>query len=121
MTGDLNPQDVVVWMRSQAKKFSDMADEIERTFRLCGQNGSLQGALVQRIATLLSDRKARRASQIAQEIQTPERQVRNAVAHSNGALTMNERGWITCSVDSTYVSLSSIDPVGSNALEGGDE
>ncbi len=75
-----------------------MADQIEETFS--GGNKPNVSApphqvpLNERIRDLLMDGKARRAQQIADELDVPEDSIR-AEIDKNKTLERNERGWIT--------------------------
>lgn len=98
MATDLNPNDVVEWMRERARAFIEMADEIEKTFKTSHSVSSVPPAtsvpLPERIRNLLADGKARRAPHIAKALGVPAGQVRKIV-EGNGLLKRNERGWIT--------------------------
>jgi len=98
MATDLNPNDVVMWMREQAQWFTEMADRIEKAFKTSHSAPSAPPSpsvpLSDRIHKLLGDGKARRAPDIAKDLSVPLSQVRKIV-ENNGLLTRNERGWIT--------------------------
>jgi hypothetical protein len=98
MATDLNPDDVVAWMRDRARVFIDMADEIEKTFKTSHSAPPAPPVasvpLSERIHKLLTDGKARRAPHIAKELGVSLPQVRKIV-ENNGLLSRNERGWIT--------------------------
>ncbi|MFH1111274.1 MAG: hypothetical protein V1790_19075 [Planctomycetota bacterium] len=98
MVTDLNPNDVAAWMRERARVFIDMADEIEKTFKIrhsVPPPPPLPSVpLSDRIHKLLADGKARRAPGIAKDLGVPPSQVRKVV-ENNGSLSRNERGWIT--------------------------
>jgi hypothetical protein len=98
MATDLNPNDVVAWMREQAQRFTEMADHIEKAFKISHSVPHATPApsipLPERIRELLTDGKARRAPHIAKELGVPVRQVQ-ANVQGNRLLKRNERGWIT--------------------------
>ena len=95
MNQDLAPQDVVAWMRQQAKRFTEMADSIERTFQLNGHQQPFDDQIASRILRVLDDNKARRVNQIAAEIDIAEKDIRRVINDRRATFDVNERGWVT--------------------------
>lgn len=98
MRPDLNPADVVAWLRGHARECSETADRIERAFagalgRSTQQISASDLPLNERIRKLLSDGKARRSADIARILGVSENEVTKVVA-SNGTIERRERGWI---------------------------
>ena len=96
MEPNLNPAQVAAWMRGQAKRFADMATEIEQTFNLNGSRPVLDEMPVSKglIQDLLSDGRSRRVAQIAEELNLPEVTIIAAIRKSVD-ITRNERGWFS--------------------------
>ena len=100
MNQDLNPTDVADWMREQARRFTEMAEQIEATFSLNGRPAvpskrvESMKSEKERIRALLGDRKARRIATIAKELSIPDFEVSGLVQNSN-EFERNQRGWIT--------------------------
>lgn len=107
MATDLNPNDVVTWMREQARRFTEMADQIEKTFKTSHSGATPIVAqslpLSERIRNLLTDGKARRSPGIAKALNVSKAQVEKIV-RDNGLLKRNERGWITLVDDESEVA-----------------
>ncbi len=99
MSANLNPADVVAWMREQAKRFTEMADQMEATFKLNGRpdRATATATLVKledRIRDLISDGSSRRQGQVAHELRVSSNAVVGAVDR-DPRLTRNARGWIS--------------------------
>ena len=104
---DLAPHDVVTWLREQAKTFGNMADTIERTFRIASPkmtpNGSLAGSAkampsIPQIKHAVSGRAFRPAS-LAEELNVPVADLLAVLTEENG-FSKGDRGWMTLKEDS---------------------
>lgn len=102
MTPNLNPSEVVAWMREQAQQFNKMAEQLESTFNLNGHHSpeldeSSKVSLEDLIINLLQDQTSRRVTTIAKDLGLSERAVDRSVRRSQ-RLQRNERGWITVKI-----------------------
>lgn len=113
MPDSLSPATVAAWMRSQAARFNEMADEIEATFNMNGRPPSVgrtpSGTTTDRVRQLLSDGKARRPATIANELGLKETSVIGVVTQPNSGLVRNERGWVTLSDNMAHHSGSQLE------------
>ena len=103
MPANLNPADIAAWMRQRGRRFIEMAEEIEQTFKVNGHaqppTGDETNGAKSSIRQLLSDGKSRRTGQIAQDLRLAEETVRAIIDATDSEFTCNERGWVTHNPD----------------------
>ena len=100
MSTNLKPQEVATWMREQARRFTEMAEQIESTFSLNGrpvvptQRVDSAESVTESVRDLLRDGKARRLSTISDELQIGIVGL-DEILEDSAVFARNERGWIS--------------------------
>lgn len=101
---NFNPQDIASWFREQAKKFNEIANQVENTFNgtllnpaKAGlkENSSLwAGPLsAEQVKTYVSV-KSQRVVKIAKHFGASEKAVRDIINDEANGLQIAERGWV---------------------------
>lgn len=98
---NLSPADIAAWFRTQARRYNDRADEIERDYGLssCHHSDispikSAQNGLLERVKQYLLARGARRPQHLAVELGIPEKQIRSLCKDPESGLEIRSRGWV---------------------------
>ncbi len=104
MPDNLTPLAVARWLRQQASKYSQMADQLERDSGLTGQaehvllssgNGRFYSDEDLLSVQLCVSETSRRIAEIAQRTSVSQANIYEMVANDDTGLERNERGWVS--------------------------
>ena len=103
---ELTPQEVAKWFRDQSKRFSQMADEVERSFGL--KQATVSPRITETIAPSLPKlgavtlpeireklkHKSARPGELARHFNVDEAAITDLIHQPGSGIKMIERGWL---------------------------
>jgi hypothetical protein len=98
---NLTPQEVITWLRSQAKKLIEAANTVEEGFSFGGnipmvsqKNGALKGKVTPEMIRERLRKGSSRVPHLAKEFGVPEQVLRKIVKDKKNGIVTQDRGWL---------------------------